>query len=322
MIGRCLETLLKLDYSRYEIIVVNDHSTDRTGEIINRLAKAHSQINVITNPKLPAGWLGKNNAIHQAARRARGELILFTDADILFAPGSLRAAVVLFKKKNLGLLALLPMFLCGSFWENAVLPVIYFLIGLQVNVRKINSLRYSDYVGTGNFNLVRKDIYRKVGGHTSIKAEVLDDFALAGIIKKSGNPIFLANGSRLLQVRIYRGLADLFRGYQKNASAMLENNISRIFGNIFFLGFVFLGWLVALVIGIFTSNFWLLGGSAFVWLLIVLIINNAKVFVSKRWWATIFFSWGALVIFFITVKSVWHSLVVKETIWRGRKFKA
>jgi glycosyltransferase involved in cell wall biosynthesis len=220
-----LTTLLNSTGVEIEIIAVNDRSTDATGRIMDELALTESRLKVIHIVQLPEGWLGKNHAMHVASQVATGELLLFTDGDILFEPCAIETAVRHFVHQKLQHLCLLPRMLPGSIFENAVVTFfgLAFAVGMQLHL--IKTRWPLSYAGVGAFNLVDKQFYRSIGGHTPIAMDILDDVKLGKMIKNNGGTIDFQMAQELLSVRWQPSLWGVVTGLEKNGFASLNYSI-------------------------------------------------------------------------------------------------
>lgn len=229
-IARCLESLLKQDYAQYEIIVIDDRSTDNTAEIIERIAASNTRIKFVRNSQdAPSGWIGKCNALVKAVPHATGDWFIFTDADTCHSPQSLRLSVQHALTQNADLISFMPVQELGSFWERLVMPVLLgsFLIGDPLN--KINDPQDSRAYAYGQYILIKRSVYGSVGGHSSVRDQILDDIVLARIVKKRGYKIFAADGALLYSVRMYVDLPSLWQGWTKNVYALLECRLDFLF---------------------------------------------------------------------------------------------
>ncbi len=231
-----LTTLLNSTGVEIEIIAVDDRSTDSTGQIMDELARTDSRLTVIHITQLPDGWLGKNHAMHVASQRATGELLLFTDGDILYEPYAIETAVRHFVGQKLQHLCLLPRMLPGSIFENAVVTFfgLAFAVGMQLHL--IKTRWPLSYAGVGAFNLVDAKFYRSIGGHTPIAMDILDDVKLGKMIKKNGGTIDFQMAQELLSVRWQPSLWGVVTGLEKNGFASLNYSIPQFL----FFTFVFL----------------------------------------------------------------------------------
>jgi glycosyltransferase involved in cell wall biosynthesis len=218
-IGPALNSLLQQDYPNLEFIVVNDRSTDGTKEIVESAAQSDERIRVVNIDKLPADWLGKVHALDQGVRRASGDWILFTDADVCYSPGLLKKCMAVAIDENLDHVSLLPNLMSKSFVTN--LMIASSLRGVIFGAR---AWRYKDpnsefAIGAGAFNLVRKSLFDKTEGFEWLKFEVADDLALAMMLKKAGGKSEVIGAADDLIVPWYTTLKSAFFGLEKNAFA-------------------------------------------------------------------------------------------------------
>ncbi len=218
---QALRSILAQHGIALEVIVVNDHSTDRTGAIAEAIAAADSRVTVMHNPELPPGWLGKCNAMQQAAARATSELLLFTDADIVYQPECLIRAVTELERERLDFLSLFPRMEFVSLWETVLLPA---LIGglCELVTAGVNNPGSADAIGAGAFLLVRSQAFRAAGGFEPIKQKMVDDVELARLLKRSGFHTAFHAAPEWLRVRLYKGNHHAFWGTTKNILIGLE----------------------------------------------------------------------------------------------------
>jgi chlorobactene glucosyltransferase len=217
-IARCLQSVFRQDYPALEIIVVDDNSTDATPSILAELAAQDPRLTVLQGEPLPPGWTGKNFALAQAAPRARGEWLLFLDADTWLEPAAISAAVAHAEERGLGLLSLVPQQVLVSFWERVVQPMVALVIALALPMCAMaDSRRPRVAYANGQFLLVRRSAYEKAGGHAARPAAVVEDSALARAVKEAGFPLRLADGRALVHIRMYRNLREIWEGWTKNS---------------------------------------------------------------------------------------------------------
>lgn len=221
-IGRCLESLANQNYPNYEIIAIDDRSVDDTGKIIDAIAAKYSNVKAIRGQEAPPGWIGKCNALVHGVKHANGQWYLFTDADTCHTPESLRLAVSYALRNNAELISFMPVQELGSFWEQAVMPVLLgsFLCGDPMNT--INDRTNDRAYAYGQYILVRRDVYEAVGGHASVHDQILDDISFARVVKEHGYHIMAADGRLLYKVRMYTDLESLWQGWTKNLFALIE----------------------------------------------------------------------------------------------------
>lgn len=229
-IERAARSLLGLDYPDLEIILLNDRSTDRTGEIIDAVAAADSRLTVLHIQELPPGWLGKNHALHYGARRARGDLLLFTDADVVMDPQTLKRAVQYMLDAPFDHIAMSPSVSMPNLLLEAFASAFSAILSVYMRPWKARDPESAGHVGIGAFNLVRADVYRAVGGHEPIAMRPDDDLKLGKLIKKNGYRQDLVNGAELIDVPWYGSIGELARGLEKNAFAGFDYRVTAVVG--------------------------------------------------------------------------------------------
>jgi len=216
----CLNSLVAQDGVAFEIIVVNDHCTDRTREVASSFSGKGVQI--IEAGPLPAGWTGKNNAVTAGAKVARGEWLLFTDADTIHLPGSLVRSIGEAKRHGAALLSYSPEQVVESFWEKAVMPVIFAELAASFRPAQVSDPHSPAAAANGQYLLITREAYDAVGGHAAIAASLLEDVALTRTIKKSGRKIFFRFGGDAVRTRMYRNFAQLREGWTKNLALLFS----------------------------------------------------------------------------------------------------
>lgn len=221
-VAAALQSLLRQDYPAFELIVVDDRSTDGSGAILDGLARADPRVRVEHVTQLPAGWLGKNHALHIGAARARGAWLLFTDADVHFAPGALRRSLAWATARDLGHGVALPRFDAPGFCERAFVSLFALLLLGSLRISQLGRAGSRAYIGAGAFNLVRADAYRSVGGHAPLRLEVADDLKLGMILRRSGVRQGCILAGDQVHVRWQDGFWGSLRGMHKNFFAGLE----------------------------------------------------------------------------------------------------
>jgi chlorobactene glucosyltransferase len=227
-IERTVRALLAQTYPALEIIVVNDRSTDATAAILASLQD--ERLRVVNGVEPPAGWLGKNWALHEASTHARGELLLFMDADIVYAPGAIAAIVEHIQKSGVAMIALLPHLEMHGFWEHLAIPNLAVMAFSVMPLWLANRTRLRVFaVGGGPGNLVFREAYDAAGGHAELKDAVIDDVGLARLIRRSGRRTEAVRADDLVSVRIYHGLRETVDGFTKNTFTVFGRSYFNVF---------------------------------------------------------------------------------------------
>lgn len=199
-----------------ELIVVNDQSTDRTGEILSDLAARIPKLKVLAAGELPHGWVGKNHAISVGAAAAHGHWLLFTDADTYHLHGAMRRAIADAIEQDASVVSYSPEQEMESFWERALIPLVFCRLAARFSYSRINDPKQSDAAANGQFILVSREAYDAVGGHASVAGQILEDVALARRIKEAGYRIFFSAPQGVVRARMYRSFGSMWQGWTKN----------------------------------------------------------------------------------------------------------
>jgi glycosyltransferase involved in cell wall biosynthesis len=229
-IEEALQSVLNQDYPRLEILVADDRSTDRTGDILDRMAASDVRLRPIHLTELPAGWLGKNHALDFAARQATGEYLLFTDADIVMNPTAIRRAVSYAEREPRDHIALGPEARMPGVLLNAFVGVFGFFFSLFTRPWKAVDPHSRRFIGVGAFNLLRAAVYRRIGGHEAIRMRPDDDIKLGKLIKQHGYRQELLHGAGMISVEWYSSVKELIDGTEKNFFSGLEYNLAAAIG--------------------------------------------------------------------------------------------
>jgi cellulose synthase/poly-beta-1,6-N-acetylglucosamine synthase-like glycosyltransferase len=212
----CLESLLAQDYPDLEIIAVNDRSEDRTGEILDRHAAGSDRLRAVHVTDLPGGWKGKNHAMHVGMQHATGELLLFTDADArMLSSRAVSVAVQLLHDLGAGFLCLLPNLEMKGFWEGMIQPVASGVMMIWFEPARVNNPRRRTAYANGAFMLMRREVYRALGGHEAVKDDIQEDMEFARLAKQQGLGLTVARCRDLFTVRMYTTLGQMFRGWTR-----------------------------------------------------------------------------------------------------------
>jgi chlorobactene glucosyltransferase len=212
-----VRSIVASDYRPFELLVVDDRSTDQTASIVERLAATDPRVRLVRGAPLPEGWYGKPWACEQGFRAASGELLLFTDADTRHAPELMGRAAAALRREHADLMTVAPHQRCVSFWERVVMPQIWLLLGLRYHPRRVNRARRPrDVIANGQFILTTRAAYVAVGGHGAVRDEVAEDLALAQAYLRAGRRLHFAFAERLMETRMYQDLPQIIEGWSKN----------------------------------------------------------------------------------------------------------
>jgi Glycosyltransferase like family 2 len=221
-----LRTMLALDYPNYEVIAVDDRSQDETPRILDDFARRDSRLKVAHVTALPSGWLGKPHALETAYQQATGDWLLFTDADIIFAPDSLSRAMGLAQREKWDHLTVLADMDMRGFWEKLAITYFGFCFVFGAQPWRVSNPKASAYMGVGAFQLLRRPVYEAIGTHRRLAFEVVDDMKLGKLVKQGGFRSGTAASLGALEVRWQEGLGNVVRGVTKNMFAALGYSAS------------------------------------------------------------------------------------------------
>lgn len=209
-IGECLQSILQQDFPIREIVVINDGSTDKTGEIVEQLQKEHSFIRLVQNTACPPGWYGKHHALYRGVQQAQGDYLLFVDADVRLFPKCITQTLSYALVHGADLVTVLPRILCLSFWEKVILPVWGYMIVVSMKTSLTRGRAFGPYY------LFRKAVYLDIGGHERIKDIYPEDIALGQLAKSAGYQVHMVLGPDSLAARMYIGFRHIWQGISRS----------------------------------------------------------------------------------------------------------
>ena len=225
-IGPCVSSLLAQDYPDFQVVVIDDDSTDRTGEVLASLAKNDRRLKIIRGAPLPLNWLGKHWACHQLYRQADGELLMFTDADTIHTPDTLRCAAGAIHDERADMISIIPRHMLGTWSEKLIMPI--FALGVFAQVPLLEKFRPKKRAilsSSGKLMMFRRTAYEAAGGFEAIKQNVLDDLELPQQIIAEGLRYRLMDGTDNVSCRMYHNFNELYEGLTKNSFAAYGYNV-------------------------------------------------------------------------------------------------
>jgi glycosyltransferase involved in cell wall biosynthesis len=316
-IQQSLTRLLALDYDNYEVIAVDDRSTDRTGEIMDSVAgSAKERLRVIHHRELPANWLGKTHAMWTAANEARGVWLLFTDADVLFKPDSVRRAVAYAEAERADHVVLFPQMIMETPGEHMMIAFFQTMFVFGHRPWKVADPKSRDHMGVGAFNLIRRSAYEAVGTYQALRMEVLDDMKLGKVVKNAGLAQRNVFGGDLISIRWARGAKGVVDNLTKNFFAVLSFQWPRTLISAFGLAFLNL----VPFLGIFVAHGWARLPYA------VALASMFSIYLGMSWRSKVPAYYFLLhpisttLFVYTLLRSMFHTLWNDGIIWRGTRY--
>lgn len=319
-IERCVRSILATAYSPIEVIVVDDRSTDGTAELVE--PATGNRLRLVRGVEPPEGWFGKQWAIVQGYRVAKGELLLFADADTRHQPELLARAVSGLQAERADLFTVLPRQEMRTFWERLIQPHVFVALETRVgNLERVNRTRTAwNAIANGQFILTSRVAYERVGTHEVVKHTVADDLMLAQAYVLAGKDIFLVHAQEFMTTRMYGSLREILAGWTKNLAsgaplmappipfvrALLPYLMwtPALFWIVPPLAWLIAGWHVAAIATVVSLATWL----------VIYAVARAPV------WYAFLYPLGAAVVAFIMIRSAWRGS--KKIEWRGRMYRA
>jgi len=323
-IAACVRSVLATNYQTIEVVVVDDRSRDNTGRIVQGIAlepATAGRLTLVRGDELPAGWFGKPWALIQGYRQAKGELLLFADADTRHTPELIPRTVAALQDERVDLVTVLSRQEMLSFWERLVQPHVLLALAARVgDLRRVNRTRVAwNAIANGQFILTPRTAYEAVGTHAAVKDSVVEDLAIAQAYVRAGRDLFLVHGAEYMVTRMYASLAGIVEGWSKNLASGVPLMLPPV------------GWLRRIAP-------WLMWLPSLVWIVPVVWLATggpaalATVGISLLVWLEIYwqeqapvgyallFPFGALVVAFIMLRSAWRGR--RKIVWKGRVYSA
>ncbi len=223
-ISRCLDSLLAQNYPNFEIVAINDSSTDRTGEIIRQYASRDNRVMHLDAPPKPEGWAGKNWACYEGYLNSKGDLLLFTDADTEHSPAVISLAVRQMITLNLDALSAVPRLICNDFWTKITLPALAIFLHTRFSPLRVNDPKSNTGYFFGSFFIIKRETYKAVGTHKGVRQELVEDGALGGIVKEGKFKMRMVRGEDQIKAIWARDLSTLWHGLRRLMIPLYHQN--------------------------------------------------------------------------------------------------
>lgn len=339
-IRACVEAVLKQDYPNLEVIVLDDRSTDATREILlalesdrllSGLRKRASAFHILSGSDLPAGWAGKPHALYQASAVARGDWLCFIDADTLLEPSALSSTYAKALETRSDMFTIMTFQILGSFWEKTVMPLVMTALSVGFSPRKVNDPNRRDAIANGQFILIKRSVYDAIGGHASVRDQIVEDKAISEQVKWNGYRLVVADGMKAARTRMYTSLPEMWEGWTKNIYLGLRDQAGLLWLGVFG---AFLAFVASIVLPLWPllGALWYSNGGGWVAMGVIveatalwayLIYMRAKVAVKMDIPPAYALTTppGAAVFGAMMLASAWRVITRKGVIWKGRTYK-
>ncbi len=322
-----IRTVLTSEYRNLELLVVDDRSTDDTAAIVERLAADDPRLRLVPGEALPTGWYGKPWACVQGYRAAKGDILLFTDADTRHQPELIGRAISVLQIARVDMVTVAPHQSCVTFWERTVMPQVWVLLGFRFHPSVVTRARRArDVIANGQFILTRRAAYEKVGTHEVVKSEVAEDLGIAQRYHRAGKRIWFGFAGEYMETRMYRNLSHMIEGWSKNiylggrasfpGQPLLQALVPySLIGAMLFWLVPLIFWAIGaagwLPVNLTSQAMWASGFSLLFWFLILVGMQIPV-------WFALFYPAGAAMTMYIIIRSTIRGR--KRVEWKGRTY--
>ncbi|WP_066406021.1 glycosyltransferase [Flavisolibacter tropicus] len=306
-----LHSVCELDYPNYNIIVINDRSTDTTSAILSRMASKHPRLHIINVEELPQGWLGKNHALYQGYKASSDEWLLFTDADVLFEKGALKKSMRYVLQKQLDHLTMFAQITSRSSLFKGVMNTFALMLDIKLRPWEISNPSSKASLGVGAFNLVKREAYEKAGTHSVISLRPDDDLKLGERVKSAGFKQDVLYGEKEIALEWYTSLQQFVNGLMKNMFSVSNYQVGTAIGTA----------ISTFLILVLPVPLLLLSGSLYQLMGVVILIAQVLLMLLKKgiaakWWHALLIPFSGLVMVYIIIKSTWLTIKQGGIYWR------
>ncbi|HEX9414825.1 MAG TPA: glycosyltransferase, partial [Ktedonobacterales bacterium] len=323
-IARCVESLAQQDYPRCEILVLDDQSEDATATIVDQLAQHYPHVQLIRGQPLPPDWHGKAYACAQLAQAARGEWLLFVDADSVHAPACVSTALRQAAEQRADLLTMMPTMTVGSFGEALLVPTITLtfvtFLPLGLVTRHPSPLLAGAF---GPFLLFRRDAYVRIGGHTAVRRDIVEDMQLSRLVKRHGGRVAWIDGTALMRVRLYHGHGEAWRGIGKSAFAAIDYSLPGLLLGLPACLVLFGGPYLLLMVGLVGHEI----SGVMTWLPLaqILLLVLSQLLLMQRFHMpramAVLYAGTILAVVLVTLHSAYQTVLGTGVAWKGRTYQ-
>ena len=326
-IADCVNSVLNQDYGNFELIVLNDKSSDNTGKILNALVnsdlnlKYQNRFKIINGTALPAGWVGKNFACHQLQQSAGGDYLLFIDADTILNKDCLSKSINFAENFDTDLLSLMPYEKTVTFWEKVTIPLLYFAVMVFLPLKMIEksgSKKFS--MGNGQFMFFKRKFYDKIGGHESLKNKIVEDVWLSRRVKEFKGRLIFGDGTEISECRMYKNFGEILNGFSKNFFAGLSFSVTGLISVNLLYFILFILPLPLMISGITESDSVLFISSVISFMIPVLMRISHSLKFRQPFWFSFLNILSAAMIIILSLNSFRKLRFGKGADWKGRKY--
>jgi glycosyltransferase involved in cell wall biosynthesis len=304
-----------------EVIVVDDGSTDATPRILSELTTRVAKLRVIAAGSLPEGWVGKNHAVAVGAAAAHGDWLLFTDADTYHLPGATARALADGAEHDAAMVSYSPEQEMKTWWERALILQIYWMLSRKYTFEKVNDPALPDAAANGQFILVRRDMYETVGGHLAIAKEMLEDVALARLVKRAGSGLYFASGLGIVRTRMYRSFETMWEGWTKNLYALIGGSLLSLMGEL-------VDWFVLMALVVVLSGRvvhpldWVIAGGCMAWIVFRVASFGLYLRRNRYPFSNIKYFVPGVCLYPAALMASWWKSLNGTVEWKGRRYSA
>ena len=329
-IRACVEAMLAQDYPDLEAIVLDDRSTDATPSILADIASRDPRLRPISGSDLPEGWAGKPHALYQASKAARGGWLCFVDADTFVTREALSACYAKAIETNADMFTIMTFQITGTFWEKVVMPLVMTALSVGFSPRKVNDPKRKDAIANGQFIMIKRSVYDAIGGHESVKDQIVEDKAISEQVKWNGYHLVVADGYAVARTRMYTSLPEMWEGWTKNIYLGLRDQPSLLVLGVFGAFLLLIATLFLPIWPLLGLLWYLQGGgwlaatviakSLILWVFLIYVRARVAEAMDISAWYAFTTPLGAAVFAAMMLTSTWKVLSGKGVTWKGRMY--